>query len=74
MVTSHITRLRCKRKEKKKFNTFFTIVSTITVLKDEEEYKNGDIPNINNNKEEDKEMKKSLMKKLSQSWMGCSKQ
>ena len=62
-----------KRKEKKKFNTFFTTVSAITV-QEAEEYKNGDMPNINKNKEEDREMKKSLMKKLRQSWMCCSKQ
>ena len=62
-----------KRREKKKFNTFFTIVSAITV-QEAEEYKNGDMPNINKNKEEDREMKKSLMKKLRQSWMCCSKQ
>ena len=30
--------------------------------------------NINKSKEEDREMKKSLMKKLRLSWMGCSKQ
>ena len=60
-------------REKKKFNTFFTTVSAITV-QEAEEYKNGDMPNINKNKEEDREMKKSLMKTLRQSWMGCSKQ
>ena len=37
-----------KRKEKKKFNTFFTILSAITVL-EKEEYKNGDMPNTNTN-------------------------
>jgi hypothetical protein len=57
-----------KGKEKKKFNTFFTIVSAITV-QEAEEYKNGDMPKINKNKEEDREMKNSLMKKLHQSWM-----
>ena len=61
-----------KWKEKKKFNTFFTIVSAITV-QEAEEYKNGDMPKINKNKEEDREMKNSLMKKLHQSWMWCSK-
>jgi hypothetical protein len=61
-----------KRKEKKKFNTFFTIVSTIT-MQEAEEYKNGDMPNIKKNKE-GREMKKSPMKKSRQSWMCCSKQ
>jgi hypothetical protein len=32
------------------------------------------MPNINKNKEEEREMKKSLMKKLRPSWMGCSMQ
>ena len=63
-----------KRKEKKKFNTFFTTVSAITVQEAEGYYKNGDMPKINKNKEEDREMKRSLLKKLCQSWMCCSKQ
>jgi hypothetical protein len=48
-------------------------VSAITV-QGAEEYKNSDMPNINKNKEKYKERKKSLMKKLGQSWMCCSKQ
>jgi hypothetical protein len=41
-------------------------VSAITV-QEAEDYKNGNMSNINKNKEEDREMKKSLMKKLRQS-------
>jgi hypothetical protein len=48
-------------------------VSAITV-QEREEYNNGDILKINKNKEEDKEMKKSLMKNLRQNWMCYSKQ
>ena len=62
-----------KSKEKKKFNTFFTTVSAI-IVQEEEEYKNCDMTKTNKSKEEDREMKKSLMKKLRQSWMCCSKQ
>jgi hypothetical protein len=62
-----------KRKEMKKLNNSFTTLSAI-ILQEEEEYKNCDMPNINKSKEEDREMKKSLMKKLRLSWMGCSKQ
>jgi hypothetical protein len=43
-------------------------------VQEAEEYKNCDMPNIVKNKEEDKEMKKSLMNRLRLSWMGCSKQ
>ena len=53
-----------RKRKKEKFNTFFTIVSAITAVQETEEYKNGVMPNINKNKEEDREMKKSLMKKL----------
>ena len=53
-----------EKEKKEKFNTFFTIVSAITAVQETEEYKNGVMPNINKNKEEDREMKKSLMKKL----------
>ena len=57
----------------KKLNNFFATLSAI-IVQEEEEYKNCDMPNINKSKEEDREMKKSLMKKLRLSWMGCSKQ
>ena len=54
------------QEKRKKCSTFFTIVSAITV-QEAEDYKNSNMPNINKNKEEDREMKKSLMKKLRQS-------
>ena len=48
-------------------------VSAITVQEDE--YKNGHVLNIDkDNKEDRDDIKKSLMKKLRQSWMHCSKQ
>ena len=62
-----------KREETKKLNNFFTTLSAI-IVQEAEEYKNCDMPDINKSKEEDREMKKSLMKKLRLSWMGCSKQ
>ena len=65
-----------KRKEKKRGSlTPFSLatVSAITV-QETEECKNGDMPNINKNKEDDREMKKSLRKKLRQRGMCCSMQ
>jgi hypothetical protein len=62
-----------KSKEKKKFNTFFTIIVSAITLQEADEYENGGMPNING-KEEDREMKKTLMQKFRQSWMCCSKQ
>ena len=62
-----------KRKEMKNLNNSFTTLSAI-IVQEAEEYKNCDMPDINKSKEEDREMKKSLMKKLRLSWMGCSKQ
>jgi len=44
-------------------------VSAIPVQ--EEEYKSGDVLNVDKKKEEDREIKKSLMKKLRQNWMCC---
>ena len=62
-----------KRKEMKKLNNSFTTMSAI-IVQEAEEYKNCDMTNINKSKEEYREMKESLMKKLRLSWMGCSKQ
>ena len=62
-----------KRKEMKKLDNSFTTLSAI-IVQEAEEHKNCDMPNINKSKEENREMKKLLMKKLRLSWMGCSKQ
>ena len=61
-----------KRKDKKKFNPF-SLKGALLQYKKQEEYKNGEMLNINKNTE-NREIKKSLMKKLRQSWMCCSKQ
>ena len=57
----------------KKLNNFFATLSAI-IVQEEEEYKNCDMTKTNKSKEEDREMKKSLMIILRLSWMGFSKQ
>ena len=52
-----------KREETKKLNNFFTTLSAI-IVQEVEEYKNCDVPNIIKNKEDDRKVKKLLMKKL----------
>ena len=61
-----------QEERKEELQPLFMTLSDITVQ--EEEYKNGDVLNIDKKDKEDREIKKSLMKKLRKSWMCFSKQ
>ena len=60
--------------KKRRSLTPFSLQLALLQCKKQEEYNNDDMLNINRNKEEGREIKKSLTKKLRQSWMCCSQQ